>query len=120
MSTTDLSTDIDREFGGQSAPSPVLSRIESPIVPQATISGRALVAIVAIMTFLASLTTGAVMLVRAAANEWQADVAREGTIQIRPVAGQDIEIEVLKAVVIARASAGIAEVRPYSKEETAH
>src|SRR5207248_7202203 len=98
-------------------PSPVLSRVESPIVPQATISGRALVAIVAIMTFLASLTTGAVMLVRAAANEWQADVAREITIQIRPVAGRDIEMEVIKAAVIARASAGIAEVRPYSKEE---
>jgi cell division transport system permease protein len=56
--------------------------------------------------------------VRAAANEWQADVAREFTIQIRPVAGHDIEMEVVKAAVIARASAGIAEVRPYSKEET--
>jgi len=117
MSTTDLSADIDRELGAQSAPSSVLSRVESSIVPQATISGRALVAIVAIMTFLVSLTTGAVMLVRAAANEWQADVAREITIQIRPVAGRDIETEVIKAAVIARASAGIAEVRPYSKEE---
>src|ERR1044072_3980899 len=98
----------------------LLPRFETPIVPRATISGRALVAVVAIMTFLASLTIGAVMLVRAAANEWQADVGREVTIQIRPVAGHDIEMEVVKAVVIARASAGIAEVRPYSKEETAH
>jgi cell division transport system permease protein len=95
-----------------------LSRFETPIVPRATISARALIAIIAIMTFLASLTTGVVMLVRAAANEWQADVAREFTIQIRPVAGHDIEMEVVKAAVIARASAGIAEVRPYSKEET--
>jgi cell division transport system permease protein len=117
MSTTDVSADIDSKVEAQGSPSPVLSRVESPIVPQATISGRALVAIVAIMTFLASLTTGAVMLVRAAANEWQADVAREITIQIRPVAGRDIEMEVIKAAVIARASAGIAEVRPYSKEE---
>ena len=117
MSTTDVSADIDSKVEAQGSPSPVLSRVESPIVPQATISGRALVAIVAIMTFLASLTTGAVMLVRAAANEWQADVAREITIQIRPVTGRDIEMEVIKAAVIARASAGIAEVRPYSKEE---
>jgi cell division transport system permease protein len=57
------------------------------------------------------------MLVRALANEWQADVAREVTIQIRPVTGQDIEMEVVKAAVIARATQGIAEVRPYSKEE---
>jgi cell division transport system permease protein len=95
-----------------------LPRFETPIVPQATISGRALVAVVAIMTFLASLTTGAVMLVRAAANEWQADVGREVTIQIRPVAGGDIEVEVIKAAAIARATAGVAAVRPYSKEET--
>src|SRR5262245_31012514 len=117
MSTTDVSTGIDRKPDAQGATSPVLSRVESPIVPQATISGRALVAVVAIMTFLASLATGAVMLVRAAANVWQADLARQITIQIRPVAGRDIEMEVIKAAVIARASAGIAEVRPDSKEE---
>jgi len=119
MSTTDA-----RMAAGEKPNSPAalsaqtLSRVETPIVPRATISARALIAIIAIMTFLASLTTGVVMLVRAAANEWQADVAREFTIQIRPVAGHDIEMEVVKAAVIARASAGIAEVRPYSKEET--
>jgi cell division transport system permease protein len=119
MSTTDA-----RMAAGEKPNSPAAllaltpSRFETPIVPRATISARALIAIIAIMTFLASLTTGVVMVVRAAANEWQADVAREFTIQIRPVAGHDIEMEVVKAAVIARASAGIAEVRPYSKEET--
>jgi cell division transport system permease protein len=119
MSTTDA-----RMAAGEKPNSPAallaqtLSRFETSIVPRATISARALIAIIAIMTFLASLTTGVVMVVRAAANEWQADVAREFTIQIRPVAGHDIEMEVVKAAVIARASAGIAEVRPYSKEET--
>jgi cell division transport system permease protein len=92
---------------------------ETPIVPRATIAGRALVAVVAIMTFLASLTSGAVMLVRAAANEWQAEIAREVTIQIRATPGRDLESEVFKAVTIARGAAGIAEVRPYSKEESA-
>jgi cell division transport system permease protein len=97
---------------------PPLPRFEAPIVPRTTVSGHALVAVVAIMTFLASLTTGVVMLVRAAANEWQADVAREVTIQIRPAAGRDIEADVAKAAAIARASPGVAEVRPYSREET--
>jgi cell division transport system permease protein len=91
----------------------------TPIVPSATIAGRALVAVVAIMTFLASLTSGAVMLVRAAADEWQAEVAREVTIQIRATAGRDLDAEVFKAVAIARGAAGIAQVRPYSKEESA-
>jgi len=93
-------------------------RSVSPIVPRSTISGRALVGVVAIMTFLASLTVGAVMLVRSAANDWQADVAREVTIQIRAPDGRDPEAEVAKAVSIARAFPGIAEVRPFSKDET--
>jgi cell division transport system permease protein len=58
------------------------------------------------------------MLVRAAAKEWQGNVGREVTIQIRPAAGRDIEAEVAKAAAIARATAGVAEVRPYSREET--
>jgi cell division transport system permease protein len=94
-------------------------RVETPIVPKATIAAQALIAVVAIMTFLASMTTGAVMLVYAAANDWQAEVSRELTIQIRPVSGRDIEADIGKAAGIARALPGIAEVRPYSKEESA-
>jgi cell division transport system permease protein len=93
--------------------------VETPIVPKKSIAGRALVAVVAIMTFLASLTTGAVMLVRTSASEWQSDVAREVTIQIRPAADRDIEADLRRAAEIARAIPGIAEVRPYSKEESA-
>ena len=96
----------------------LLSRNDTPIVPKNSIAGRALVAVIAIMTFLASLTTGAVMLVRASANEWQSDVAREITIQIRPVEGHDIEAEVGRAAEIARTFPGIADVRPYSKTES--
>jgi cell division transport system permease protein len=99
-------------------PEPAMPRVSAAIVPRASISGRALVAVVAIMTFLASLTTGAVMLVRAAAGDWQSEVAREVTIQVRPIAGRDVEAEVRKAADIARGFPGIAEVRPYSKEES--
>jgi cell division transport system permease protein len=96
-----------------------LPRGESPIVPMQSISGRALVAVVAIMTFLASLTTGAVVLVRSAAVAWQSDVAREITIQIRPVDGRDIEAEMRAAAEIVRNWPGLGEVRPYSREESA-
>lgn len=95
------------------------ARRETPIVPVDSIAGRALIAVIAIMTFLAALTIGAVVLVGAAANEWQSAVAREITIQIRPVPGRDIEGDVAKAAEIARAAAGIAEVRPYTREESA-
>ena len=124
MSTIDTTMADDEpvssEGSAEAAPARVQQpRFTTPIVPRSTIAGRALVAVVAIMTFLASLTTGAVVLVYGAASEWRAEVAREVTIQIRPAAGRDIEADIAKAVVIARAFPGIAEVRAYSKEETA-
>ena len=93
-------------------------RGSASIVPSSSIAGRSLVAVVAIMTFLAALTTGAAMLVVSTANDWQADVGREVTVQVRPAAGRDIEADVGKAVAAARAAAGIADVRAYSKEES--
>ncbi len=89
------------------------------IVPKGSIAGRSLTAVVAIMTFLAALTTGAVMMVVSAASDWQSDVGREVTIQVRPATGRDIEADVRKAADITRAAPGIADVRPYSKEESA-
>jgi cell division transport system permease protein len=100
-------------------PSGARPRFETPLVPRNSISGSALIAVVAIMTFLASLTTGAVMLVNQAASEWQADVAREITIQVLPATGRDIEATVTKAANAARAFSGIGEVRVYTKEESA-
>src|SRR5471030_2627674 len=95
-----------------------MPRFDTPLVPRNSISGRALVAVVAIMTFLASLTTGAVILVSGAVSEWQTDVAREVTIHVIPAPGRDLDIIVDKAAAVARAFPGIAEVRPYSKEES--
>jgi cell division transport system permease protein len=94
-------------------------RFDTPLVPRNSISGRSLVAVVAIMTFLASLTTGAVILVSGAASEWQSDVAREVTIQVIPAPGRDLDTIVDKAAAVARAFPGISDVRPYSKEESA-
>ena len=92
---------------------------EASIVPADSISGRALLAVIAIMTFLAALTLGAVVLVRSAAGDWQSAVAREITIQLRPSDRRDIEADVQRAVAIASAAPGIASVRPYSKQESA-
>lgn len=120
MSDTPMSDlRIDSEMRRPARMNGLLPRAETPIVPKNSIAGRALVAVVAIMTFLSSLTVGAVMLVRSAASEWQSDVSREVTIQVRPSAGRDIEADVRQAADIAGRFHGIAGVRPYSKEESA-
>src|SRR5476651_2376098 len=95
----------DREDMTATARGPLgLPRFDTPLVPRNSISGRALIAVVAIMTFLASLTTGAVILVASAASEWQSDVAREVTIQLIPAPGRDLDANVAKVAAAARAS----------------
>lgn len=107
-----------RDLGDRSE-APVQARNTSPIVPRGSIAGRALIAVVAIMTYLASMTTGTVLMVRSSAAQWQADVASELTIQIRPNPARDIERDVSAALAAVRAQDGIAEARPFSAEESA-
>jgi cell division transport system permease protein len=87
-------------------------------VPRGSIAGRSLTAVIAILTFLAALTAGAVTMLASTASDWQADVGREVTIQVRPVSGRDIEADLRAASSIARSTTGIAEVRAYTKEES--
>ena len=107
------------DLGTERPQVPARARNMSPIVPRASISGRALVAVVAIMTFLASITTGTVLLVSASAAEWQSEVASEITMQVRPQAGRDLERDVTAAAEAMRAQPGIVQVKPFTKDESA-
>src|SRR3954467_4194847 len=83
----------------------VKARNRSPIVPRSSIASRALIAVVAIMTFLASITTGTVLLVSASAAEWQSEVASEITVQVRPSAARDLDRDTRAAADALRAQA---------------
>src|SRR5271168_970352 len=107
------------DLGNERPQLPARARNLSPIVPRATIAGRALVAVVAIMTFLASITTGTVLLVSASAAEWQSEVASEITIQVRPTPGRDVDRDAAAVADAMRAQSGIVEVRPFTREESA-
>jgi cell division transport system permease protein len=115
----DQNNDDMPRLPAQRLPGLPMPRFDTPLVPRNSISGRALVAVVAIMTFLASLTTGAVILVSGAATEWQSDVAREITIQVIPASNRNLDATTDKAAAVARAFPGVGEVRVYSKEESA-
>ena len=105
------------------ARAPASSRVlaqwpSAPIVPRGSIAGRSLTAVVAIMTFLAAVTAGAVTMMVGSASDWQSAVGREVTIQVRPVSGRNIDADVGAVIAIARAAAGIADVRAYTKKES--
>ncbi|WP_019995818.1 cell division protein FtsX [Aureimonas ureilytica] len=79
----------------------------APIVPPGNVAGRALLTVIAIMTFLASLTVGAVTLVSDTAAQWQSQIAREVTVQVRPDEGLDMADALRKVQVTALATPGI-------------
>lgn len=83
-------------------------RQTTQLVPEGTVAGNALTVVIAIMSFLACLTLGAVTLVRDASRDWQSDVLKEITIQVRPAEGVDAAAEAEKAATIARSVAGVA------------
>jgi cell division transport system permease protein len=94
-------------------------RREMPLVPAASIAGRALVTVIAIMTFLASLSAGTAILITHASRGWQNSVSQEATIQVRPLAGHDLEAEAKKAAGIAAQTPGVGDVRIFSAAESA-
>ncbi|WP_420134876.1 cell division protein FtsX [Rhodopseudomonas sp.] len=107
------------DLGDERPQLPARARNQSPIVPRASIAGRALVAVVAIMAFLASMTTGVVLLISASAAEWQSDVASELTVQVRSVQGRSLDRDAATVAEVVRNQPGIVDVRPFTKEESA-
>lgn len=97
-------------FGDETAP--------AAIVPEGNLAGNALVFVIAIMTFLASLTIGAVSIVRDTATTWQSQISREATIQIKPADNFDIETALIKARDLASGMAGVRDAKVVDIEDT--
>lgn len=103
----------------EAAPEPASGslRRNAPLVPLASAGGRSLVAVIAILTFLAALCAGAAELVSASSAQWRSAVAREVTIQVRPSPQRDVEADVARAADLARRVPGVAGAQPFSKAE---
>ncbi len=89
-----------------------------PLIPRESVAGRALAAVIAIMTFLACLTAGGALLLMQATQGWRSDVLREVTIQVKPGAGDDVESLVAKVVSAAEQAHGVKHVHAYSAADT--
>jgi cell division transport system permease protein len=91
---------------------------DAPLIPRDSVAGRALVVVIAIMTFLACLTAGAALLVADASRGWRSEVLRDATIQIKAGPGENIDNLVAKVVSIASQAKGVESVHAYSKAES--
>lgn len=98
---------------------PPRKRTVSPIVPAGNIARRSLTLLIAIMSFIACLTAGAVSLVEQSASNWQSQISREATIQLRPMEGVDMEASLQLARELAAGFDGVVGARIVPQEESA-
>jgi cell division transport system permease protein len=89
------------------------------IVPSASIAGNALTVVIAIMSFLACLTAGAVYMVNQSAEAWVKDISSEITIELDPVNAADIEKKITLVSLFLAKQAGITHVKPMTAEDSA-
>ena len=87
------------------------------IVPAASISGRALFFVLAIMSFLACITVGSVAVIATAAADWRSDISGEITVQVRPLDGVDVTGSVASAIEVIRATPGVESANVMSDQE---
>jgi len=89
------------------------------IVPSASIAGNALTVVIAIMSFLACLTAGAVYMINQSARAWVNDIASEITVELDPVNAADIEKKMTLVSLFLAKQAGITRVKPLTAEDSA-
>lgn len=94
-------------------------RRQTPVVPPRNVAGTALAIVIGIMTFLSCLTLGAVSLVRDTAGQWESQISREATIQIKPADGIDMDAALVRASEIAAAHPGVIETKIVDRAATA-
>ena len=91
---------------------------QTSIVPASDVAGQALVVVIAIMTFLASLAIGGVDLIAYSAHNWESQISREATIQVRPTDGLDIEKTLNYAVELVKGFQGVKSAKIIDRTQT--
>jgi cell division transport system permease protein len=91
----------------------------SQIVPSASIASNALTVVIAIMSFLACLTAGAVYMVNQSAQAWVNDITSEITVELDPVNAADIEKKMTLVALFLAKQRGVTRVKPLTADDSA-
>ncbi len=91
----------------------------APIVPAGSVTSRSLTLVVAIMCFLACLTTGAVYLMNQSASAWLRDIASEVTVQVEARDKTDIDRQLRDVIAFLGKQPGVVAAKPLSLEASA-
>jgi len=92
---------------------------KAPIVPPGSVTGRSLIIVIAIMGFLACLTTGLVYMINRSAAAWLHGVASEITVRVQPdVSAEEVDHRANDIAKFLNGQPGVTKVKLQTLEET--
>lgn len=94
-------------------------RRQRPVIPRSQPAIRTLTIAMSVMCYLASLAIGGLILINRAVDSWTTDMAREVTVQVRPLVGHDLEAELARAAEIIASFSGVTEIKVLDREAAA-
>ena len=94
-------------------------RRPGPIIPTGVGSLRSFTVTMAVMCYLACLAIGALILIDRAVASWTSGLAREVTVQIKPLRGSDVEKEISKTLKILAEFPGVAGAKVIPRKTSA-
>lgn len=119
MSVTSATAPSTAPATGWAKPKRESPRRQSAVIPRSQPAIRTLMIAISVMCYLASLAIGGLILINRAVDSWTTDMAREVTVQVRPLEGHDMEAELARAADIIGGFAGITEVRVLDRDAAA-
>jgi len=96
----------------------LLTRSRRSILPVQTKSGRSLTIVVSAMCYLAVLAVIANILINGAVSAWTSDISKQVTVQIKPVDGETMDVQIETALAILKATNGVSSTSVLSNEES--
>ncbi len=96
----------------------LITRSRQSILPVQTKTGRSLTIVVSAMCYLAVLAVIANILINGAVSTWTSDVAKQVTVQIKPVDGENMEVQIENTLAILKATNGIISTSVLSNQDS--
>jgi cell division transport system permease protein len=94
-------------------------KLNAPIVPAGSVTGRSLTLVISIMCFFACLTAGAVYMMNQSASAWLKDIASEVTVQVEAPDKEEAENTVRAVSTFLGRQRGVRAVRALTVDESA-
>lgn len=119
MNDTTTGEPVDLEYEEEPVPTAALPRSRQPLLPEAGAGGTPLVAVIAVISFLAAMALAAFFIITQTTGSWTSSLRSEMTVQIKGDSKADIELQATAAAGYLRDTNAFQSVEIVDSDEAA-